>query len=64
MIIHEFTAPKQLNDYSHFYCSVFLAGTIDNGTSSNWQQEFINKLKNIEHSIYTDYTIYNPRRDN
>lgn len=36
--------------------SVFLAGTIDNGDSSNWQEELIEKCKNL------DVTFYNPRR--
>lgn len=36
--------------------SVFLAGTIDNGNSSNWQEELIEKCRNL------DVTFYNPRR--
>lgn len=36
--------------------SVFLAGTIDNGNSSNWQEELINKCKDL------NVTFYNPRR--
>ena len=36
--------------------SIFLAGTIDNGNSENWQSEIIESLK--EHDI----TIFNPRR--
>lgn len=42
--------------------NIFLAGTIDNGQSRNWQQEFIDKLSVIK----TDnvINIFNPRRDN
>jgi hypothetical protein len=36
--------------------SVFLAGTIDNGSSTDWQQELARELDN--HNI----TVYNPRR--
>lgn len=36
--------------------SVFLAGTIDNGDSSNWQEELINKCKDL------NITFFNPRR--
>ena len=39
---------------------IFLAGTIDNGHSINWEQEVINRLKEKN----ADITIYNPRRDN
>jgi len=36
--------------------SIFLAGTIDNGNSENWQEEIINLYKNDE------VTFFNPRR--
>lgn len=36
--------------------SVFLAGTIDNGDSSNWQEELIEKCKDL------NVTFFNPRR--
>ena len=36
--------------------SVFLAGTIDNGDSSNWQEDLINKCKDL------NVTFFNPRR--
>lgn len=42
-------------------CSIFLAGTIDNGKSRNWQQEVINKLSKFP---LPNLTIYNPRREN
>jgi hypothetical protein len=35
---------------------IFLAGTIDNGASENWQEKVIEELKDF------DITIYNPRR--
>ena len=46
------------------YCdtnkSVFLAGTIDNGDSVNWQKETINELLNLN---VKDLDVYNPRRE-
>lgn len=36
--------------------SVFLAGTIDNGDSTNWQEELIEKCKNL------NVVFYNPRK--
>ena len=42
-------------------CSIFLAGTIDNGDSKNWQAEVIYGL--IKEYAKYDLTIYNPRRD-
>ena len=43
--------------YDEFKFKVFLAGTIDNGDSTNWQKEVIDKLDE-------DLVIFNPRRDN
>ena len=40
--------------------SIFLAGTIDNGNSIDWQKEIINKLSKLNLSL----EIFNPRRDN
>lgn len=40
---------------------IFLAGTIDNGYSSDWQQELINTVKNIE--LKRPVSVYNPRRE-
>ena len=37
--------------------SIFLAGTIDNGDSIDWQKKLIEKFKDI------DIKIYNPRRE-
>jgi len=39
------------------YKSIFLAGTIDNGDSIDWQKKLIEKFKDI------DIKIYNPRRE-
>lgn len=39
-------------------CKIFLAGTIDNGQSENWQGEFINYMN----KNYDNIDIYNPRR--
>jgi hypothetical protein len=36
--------------------TVFLAGTIDNGDSSNWQEELIEKCQDL------NITFFNPRR--
>ena len=41
--------------------SVFLAGTIDNGDSLNWQDKTIIELTNLG---INDIEIYNPRREN
>jgi hypothetical protein len=40
--------------------SVFLAGTIDNGDSMNWQDKVINELINLD---VKNLEIYNPRRE-
>lgn len=51
---------KPLNDvYDSDKIKIFLAGTIDNGNSRNWQKEFVEFLE----SLNEDYIIYNPRRD-
>jgi hypothetical protein len=41
---------------------LFLAGTIDNGDSVDWQQELIDTISGIE--LKRPVAIYNPRRDN
>lgn len=40
--------------------SIFLAGTIDNGNSENWQMKVIESLEKTDLSL----EIYNPRRKN
>lgn len=48
--------------------SIFLAGTIDNGNSHNWQKDVIDQLSTpkvfnaVDH--YRAINIFNPRRDN
>ena len=39
---------------------IFLAGTIDNGDSTDWQQELINTINGVE--LRKPTSIYNPRR--
>ena len=52
--------PKPGTEYCDNFASIFLAGTIDNGSSVNWQQNVINDL----HYFYDlpNLEIYNPRR--
>jgi len=43
---------------------IFLAGTIDNGDSTNWQQNYINTtIRHKDELGNEDIVIYNPRRD-
>ena len=44
--------------------SIFLAGTIDNGNSKNWQTELIKDLEKIDNKLNYELTVYNPRRSN
>lgn len=46
-------------EYDDF--SVFLAGTIDDGQSANWQRELINKIYS---GLPDSVIVFNPRRDN
>jgi hypothetical protein len=41
--------------------NIFLAGTIDNGDSTDWQKELINSINNID--LVQPVNIYNPRRE-
>lgn len=50
-----FYPPKQI-EIRPLRTSVFLAGTIDNGDSIDWQSEFIRSISSY------DIDIYNPRR--
>lgn len=68
------------NFYSDKYIKIFLAGTIDNGDSENWQDKLISKLQwyqlnpDSEEDPGFDYAlganegndivIFNPRREN
>lgn len=49
-------APNRLDNYDNVGVSFFLAGTIDNGSSINWQTELEKYAEDI------DVTVYNPRR--
>jgi nucleoside 2-deoxyribosyltransferase len=48
----------------HDSIKIFLAGSIDMGSSEDWQTEIYNRLKEIEAEGIIDYNIevYNPRR--
>lgn len=50
-----FYPPKQI-EIRPLRTSIFLAGTIDNGDSIDWQSEFIRSISSY------DIDIYNPRR--
>lgn len=43
--------------------SIFLAGTIDNGDSKNWQSKLISRLCDTCLDYGRDTIIYNPRRE-
>lgn len=42
---------------------IFLAGSIDMGSSEDWQMEIYNRLKEIEADNGSNIEVYNPRRD-
>lgn len=50
--------PDNISYRNKNFKSIFLAGSIDNGESEDWQQKTIDKLKNNESFYY----IFNPRR--
>ena len=52
--MNEIQAPNPINNKKF---SIFCAGTIENGASEDWQDKFINELKEF------DINIFNPRRD-
>lgn len=51
--------PFRFFDDSKF--NIFLAGTIDQGNSVDWQEKFVYNLEDTGH--INKCTIYNPRRD-
>lgn len=55
-MIREFKPPEQI-DFSKRKFKIFLAGTIDMGSSVDWQSQFI---KSLDKSYNIDF--YNPRR--
>lgn len=42
---------------------IFLAGSIDMGSSEDWQTEIYNRLVTIEADNVSNIEVYNPRRD-
>ena len=42
--------------------SIFLAGTIDNGESYDWQNDIIKTFEKLEKELPVELIIYNPRR--
>ena len=52
--------PETTEESSNTSKSVFLAGTIDNGDSLNWQDKTITELMNLG---IENLEIYNPRRE-
>lgn len=66
------TAPTKIS-WSDFDLSIFLAGTIDNGTSIDWQKPFIEQIQKFDDSlskplgpnpkIRNQLALLNPRRD-
>lgn len=54
-------------DYSRYKSvySIFLAGTIDDGNSTDWQAKYIEQMKSIYDNLDDCcLIIYNPRRNN
>ncbi len=51
-------APNRLESYNNLGLTFFLAGTIDNGESFNWQKEICDYSNEIK------VNIFNPRRNN
>ena len=42
--------------------SIFLAGTIDNGESYDWQNDIIKTFEKLDKELPVELIIYNPRR--
>ena len=62
-VFEVFTPPNKITiSENRLITKVFLAGTIDMGNSENWQEKFINKLKEQStRGLFTkSYHIYNP----
>lgn len=62
-MIKVITAPEPFYDWNG---GMFLAGTIDNGNSIDWQEHLINTLNENDNFVngYIHETIINPRRKN
>lgn len=66
MSITVLTPPQSINKISLFDNSIFLAGTIDNGYSANWQvlaSNLIDKEMKETKKENKKVLIFNPRRD-
>lgn len=54
-----YTAPEEYDRWEHSKTAkVFIAGTIEQGASRDWQQEVIDRLDDL------DVVVFNPRRTN
>lgn len=53
---NEIKPPRRVHDRDCTMLSIFLAGTIDNGNSANWQVEAAYRLTE-------KYSVFNPRKD-
>lgn len=65
--IDDYTLSSKINTNAlskGYHISIFLAGTIDNGESENWQDNLINRLCDTDIDFGRDTVIYNPRRAN
>ena len=65
-VFEVFTPPNKITiSENRLITKVFLAGTIDMGNSENWQEKFIQKLKEQSTKGFFGkyYHIYNPRRE-
>lgn len=58
----EFTALTSSDNRKEL--SIFLAGTIDNGNSYDWQNDVIKGFEKIDQELPYCLTFYNPRRAN
>lgn len=56
-----YTAPERPDNPAECDCSIFLGGTIENGTSTDWQNDLIQRLKEIL-PLGESINVYNPRR--
>lgn len=60
-MIKFYTAPEWADDASQHNLSIFLGGTIESGTSDDWQKKLSERLKEIWPPDM-DINVFNPRR--
>lgn len=60
MKVIEYKPPQGILNLPYATKSVFLAGTIDNGDSNNWQNSIVETLKSFGGE---EIIVFNPRRD-